>query len=222
MKKTHALTICLISVTALLATNAIADDFAPPPWVRGSPLTTAAEWEFLTDANSHTGPDGNTVATVEGGFGTPTVSIYGGGLGVIPIWSLGDGDGQWAGAPTDTIFMGFEIGNWADTEPVKYMRIQVTYSGAIPSISSISAIHQTAPSVTVVPSGITPFSPTEILFEYEMYPNPFFEVFELTIPGGGSVDQIVVDTISMPEPATMSMLTLGGLAILRRPRRRTV
>jgi len=221
MRKKHVLTICLISVTALLATNVRADDFAPPTeWVRGDPLSTAMEWEFLTDANGHTGPDGDTVATVPAPTGSGTVSIYGGSFGIDPIWSIGDGDGQWSGPANEPIFMEFQIENWEDIEPVKFLRIQVTYGGPTPSISSIGAIHQTDP-VTIVPTGTTSFSTNQILFEYEIHPNPFFELFELEIPVGGSVDQVVVDTISMPEPATLSLLALGGLAALRR-RRRTV
>ena len=40
-----------------------------------------------------------------------------------------------------------------------------------------------------------------------------------TIGGDVFVDQLVVDTICIPEPATMSLLALGGLALLRRKRR---
>lgn len=217
MMKKQILTICLISVTALLATNALADDFAPPTeWVRGDPLSTAMEWEFLTDANGHTGPDGTTVTTVPTPTGSGTVSIYGGSFGIDPIWSPGDGDGQWSGPANEPIFMEFQIENWEDIEPVKFLRIQVTYGGSAPSISSIGAIHQSINPVTIVHTGTTPFSTTQLLFEYEMYPNPFFELFELEIPVGGSVDQVVVDTISMPEPATLSVLALGGLAVLKR------
>ena len=100
MQPRQAPAICVIGVTAFLATLARADDFAPPPWVRGAPLSTAAEWEFLTNANGHTGPDGTTVTTVGGTYGTPTVSIYG-NPGVIPAWQLGDGDGEWAAPDTD-------------------------------------------------------------------------------------------------------------------------
>jgi hypothetical protein len=128
MKKNQVLTACLIGITASLAINARADDFAPPPWVRGDPRTTATEWEFATDAHIHTPPDGNTVPTIEGEFGTPDVSIYADPADDDPVWSNGDGDGQWASG-ADPIFMGFQIGNWEDTEPVKYLRIQVTYGG---------------------------------------------------------------------------------------------
>ncbi|MDP6044373.1 MAG: PEP-CTERM sorting domain-containing protein [Phycisphaerae bacterium] len=221
MEKTRVMAICLISVTALLAGDALGDDFAPPPWVRGDPLTTATEWEFLTDANSHTISDGNTVTTVEGGFGPATVSISG-APGNEPVWSIGDGDGKWTASLNGPMDMLFEIGNWEDLEPVKYLRIQVTYGGSAPSISSISAAHQTVAPVVITPTGTTNFSTTQILFEYEMNPNPFFEIFIMETPPGSSINQVVVDTISTPEPATLSLLGLGGLAVLRRRKRRTI
>jgi hypothetical protein len=222
MNKMQVLMICLISVTALLAGEARADDFAPPTeWSRGDPLSTATEWEFLTDANSHTIADGNTVATVEGEFGPATVSIYG-SPGNEPVWSIGDGDGKWTASINAPMGMNFEIGNWEDLEPVKYLRIQVTYGGSPPSISSISALHQTGAPVVITPTGTTSFSTTHILFEYEMNPNPFFEVFTLQTPAGSSIDQVVVDTISTPEPATLTVLGLGALAVLKRRRRQTI
>lgn len=212
--------ICLIIVVSLLSTSALADDFAPPPWVRGDPLTTATEWEFLSDANSHTLADGNTVPLVQGGYGPPTVSISG-APGNEPTWSIGDGDGQWTASANGPMNMYFEIGNWLDLEPVKYLRIQVTYNGSAPSVSSISALHQSE-FVTVTPTGTTSFSTTQILFEYEMNPNPFFEVFTLETPAGASIDQVVIDTISTPEPATMSLLALGALTVMRRRRGRRI
>lgn len=52
-------------------------------------------------------------------------------------------------------------------------------------------------------------------------PNPEFEDIAITVPWGTSVDQIVVDSIcTTPEPATLSLLAVGGLAILTSNRRR--
>jgi len=219
MKNMPVLGILLICIIVLLTGIARADDFAPPPWVRGVPLSTAMEWEFLTDANGHTGPDGNTVATVPGSLGSGTVSIYGNSPGVTPIWSIGDGDGQWSAPINDPIAMEFQIENWIDNEPVKYLRIQVTYGGTPPSVTGLWAHHASENPVLIVPTGTTAFSTTHLLFEYELYPNPDFELFHLDIPPGASIDQVVVDTISIPEPATLGVLAVGGLIALRRRRR---
>ena len=42
--------VLLVAVSATLA-SALADDFAPPPWLRAHPNAVTAEWEFLTPAN---------------------------------------------------------------------------------------------------------------------------------------------------------------------------
>ena len=212
MAKRHVLTVCLISVAALLASVAQADDFAPPPWVRGDPLTTSVEWEFLTSASSHIPPDGTTVPTIGGDFtGPPAATIF---STPTPFWSLGDGDGEWS-AGIAAISMEFEIGNWISANPLKYVRIQVTFDGPAPYVSSFNAIDGAA-FVPGVLTGSTLFSTTHILIEYELSPSPDFELITLTIPAGGSVDQVVIDTLSVPEPATLLVMAAAGLAILRR------
>ena len=45
-------------------------------------------------------------------------------------------------------------------------------------------------------------------------PNPAFEI--VRIDGAVMVDEIVIDTICIPEPASLALLGLGGLALMRR------
>jgi len=56
-----------------------------------------------------------------------------------------------------------------------------------------------------------PHGPTSTIFFWDMYPNPPWEEFRLLVFGGGEIDQIVVDTISIPEP---SSLVLGGIGLV--------
>ena len=218
MAKKHFWAICIVCVMVLSATPALrADDFAPPAWVRGDPLTTAAEWEFTSAGLGPHAPDGGTVATIVGDAGgIPTASIFGGGAGSFPTWGPGDGDGEWFAAGTVAMFIDFDIPNWIDTELVKFLRIQVTFAGPTPFIAAISAFDPSVGSVIIVPTGTTLHSPGHILFEYSLFPNPDIETFFLEVPVGGSIDQVVVDTISIPEPATMGLLSIGGLALLLR------
>ena len=52
---------------------------------------------------------------------------------------------------------------------------------------------------------------------WRIMPNPSEEWVCIGFEGtGGSIDYVSVDTICIPEPATLAMLSLGGLALLRR------
>jgi hypothetical protein len=51
-------------------------------------------------------------------------------------------------------------------------------------------------------------------YNLRIYPNPDFEI--LRIDGTVMVDQIVIDTICIPEPAALILLAFGGLLLLRR------
>ena len=57
----------------------------------------------------------------------------------------------------------------------------------------------------------------ESTYTWEIYPNPYDEWF--TIEGDILVDRIVIDTWCIPEPATLALLLIGGLALLRRRRK---
>ena len=57
-----------------------------------------------------------------------------------------------------------------------------------------------------------------------MEPNPDWEQIVVTVPLGTVIVEVVVDSVSSPEPATLSLLAFGGLAIggwtlIRRRRR---
>ena len=52
----------------------------------------------------------------------------------------------------------------------------------------------------------------ELLFQ----PNPDYEDVFLYVPARTTIDQIVIDAVSLPEPGMASLLALSGLILLRR------
>jgi hypothetical protein len=172
--------------------------------------------------------DDTDVPTAIGNFPImPTAFFYS-----DTTWVPLDGDGGILGGMGGP-GINLVIPNWIDFEPLKLMWVQITYVGSPtnpPSIVNILSNDNTLATVTVVPAPpvIYPI-PLRIgvyglaqLFTF--YPNPDWESFDIVIPSGVVIDQVVVDTIStsIPEPASLAMLALGGLAILSRRHRSIV
>ncbi|MEX2113103.1 MAG: PEP-CTERM sorting domain-containing protein [Pirellulales bacterium] len=206
------ITVCLLAAFGLMLVPATApaDDFAPPPWDRAHPNAVTAEWEFSAPA-SPIAPDGPLTNVGVKGSGTlsTTATIFASG------WGAGDGDGGWFFAPDFDGSIYFEVDNVVDLEPVKHMWVQVTHTpglalGIDPLFAeNFSVFGSTPGSISMIPHG-----PTSTIFFWDIFPNPAAEVFTLHVFSTGEIDQIVVDTISIPEPSTLALAAFGliGLA----------
>jgi hypothetical protein len=204
-----------LSATVLLAVltaRTWADDLFPPPY-RGLPQSTLQEWTF-------DGPQG-PVWPANPGFNNPYAP---------PVPSL-TGGGQWVNAvngrtgllevdpfqipPIGTLAIGIPDLNYPN--PYKDIRVQVTW---FPSLGPGPGIVMSS-NPPGIPQGVNTIQAVGGGFFYEqlnwrIVPNPNFETLILQFPSRGYVDQIVVDTICVPEPATLVPLALVGLAALRR------
>lgn len=202
----------------------MADDLQPPPW-RGGQYSTVAEWEFLGPLPV-TPPDGAIPPVVGDGGGAPTATILG------PMtWDPYDGDGAWIGSgptPADFGIIDLYIPNWIDLLPVKFIRVQMTVQNSgMPGAVHVAGITASDPQGI---TGVQFVGATETLIpgtlgqlvhrveDWRIFPNPDFENIRIIVPTDTLVDQIVVDTISIPEPATIGLLTLAGATLLRRRR----
>jgi len=219
MIRRTTLSLVLLSATclALAPTAASADDFAPPPWFRGLPSAITAEWEFMAPANP-AGPDGPlTNVFAKGTGGSPTDAVITGAAGLG--WGIGDGDGGWFFPDGGDIL--FTVDNYVDVEPVKHIWMQVTHTpGLLLGLDPLAGINFASTGSTASPPSMIPFGPTHTVFVWDMFPNPPWETFRLLVSGTGEIDQVVVDTISIPEPSTFVMCGIGIVAVGLVARRR--
>lgn len=198
---------------ALIVSVAAADDLIPPPWERGTPGSTFQEWTF--DGPPAAGDGYYLPEAVDNPFGDPVVydpyywdgdwlETFEGRTGVIHPWD----------------WIEIHLPNDPTPRPTKEIYIQITYwaDGEIPD-----------PDVYVPAGGDTITLLDSLDLEdgwwYDRWhitiePNPDFEEIDFWPLDGSTydmyIDQIVVDTICIPEPGALSLLALGGLVFLRR------
>ena len=119
--------------------------------------------------------------------------------------------------------------NFIDPLPLKLMRIQLFFDGAVEeeAIDGEITAYDPTGQVQIVDAGSSDLGLSVVhYFDFELYPNPDREQMILfgneaanVLPG--NLWRIEVDTVSIvPEPATLSVLglALGGFALLRRKR----
>jgi hypothetical protein len=199
----------ILGVAVLLGAGSIASamDVYPPTW-RGRPATTMQQWEFsvfdITPA-----PD-----IVHNPYGNPL--LWANTHGWIDV--LDGRQGIWPLSGEIDVY----IPN-APLAPEKLIWLQLTWKPE----DQINPFLPYEPMVGVTPFKTMTMSRTDedlgmgwkySLFEIAIWPNPVEEW--ITIKGNIFVDELVIDTYCIPEPATIALLSLGGLTLLGRRRRR--
>lgn len=213
-----------VLVCALVPSAVLAHDMVPPGW-RGQEGSTHQQWTFENGDN----PAAPEVISNPYGSASADITVAEFGSGWLPqlpgmgtqtgYWDLG-GVGLGGTGPDGSIVIDIDNRPLTTPDSWKEIWVQITYFKDI----------TLAPVVTV--PGATLLSQQTLLVEHistggdwkldqsvwRIQPNPLHEQVLVTADHlmGSVVDQVVIDTICVPEPAMLSMLALGGALVLRR------
>lgn len=196
----------LVLAQSLVWNYAAADDLNPPLY-RGDPLSVHAHW----------GIDVNGVFTLLQFWwipnNDPSINLY----PIPPFYVSNPSSG----------YYDFRIPNFVDQEPIKYLRLQLTWHGTTqPPLSITSSAWEAGNSLT----GVVTFASNPVIFtqpvggyqyfDIQYQPNPDFENLQIHLPIGATLTQVVVDSIStVPEPSTLALLALGYLPLAIRTKK---
>jgi hypothetical protein len=198
---------CLVLFAAAILifsySYAVADNLNPPAYV-GNPLSVHAEWQVVFGATPLYLSQWSFVDDSD-----PSTYLYPNFTPSSPVQPNGD------------IYQ-LQLPNWVDQMPVKYMRLQLTWMGnPQPPVNIFS---EGLDGVNLISGVIVNTSPIQTLppaftyqyYDFEFHPNLDFERVHVQVAPGAVLSQIVIDTVSVPEPATMGLLALGSLVLRRR------
>jgi hypothetical protein len=179
-------------------------------WQRGDAGSTWQDWKFNTNANpaapeAFSNPYGAPVAYMVTGPG-----LHFGAAGSNA--TLFGRKGIWAGG---SVTIDLIIPNTPIENPYKEVWLEVGYTAIQNALSLTAGNNMVVDIGQTVMTGADGWS--TLLQGWRIYPNPASEDIHLWFEGtGGYVDYIKVDTICIPEPATIAMLGLGTIALLRK------
>jgi len=181
-----------------------------PPGYRGGVCSTVASWVFgpaSADTPSNLQPDG-PIPSVIGDF-APFLNAAFPGSAPFPSGSAFGCSFALSGGISggaEGCQIGFNLPNCIDEEPVKYMRIQVTYSGPVPTTTGTQGfLGVPGSSAGVVEELLAQVSDTSLKLpadcryfyqDWRMQPNPDWEQVVLNVPAGTTIKQLIIDTIS--------------------------
>jgi len=193
--------LALATVVILSWGTVYGDDLNPPPY-RGDPLSVHVHWALDTTGVfslvAFSSVDDSDPSTNLISF--PPTYVFDPATGVADL----------------------RIPNFIDQEPIKYLRLQLTWIGTAQlPLNILSHAWDAGNPIPGILTGTSPLVATPIgyyqYYDFEYKPNPDFEEIHINLPPDASIVQVVVDSVStVPEPATLGILGLGFLGLLRK------
>lgn len=228
MQRSFAAFLICAGVGAMGLTPTAKGDDVAPPWYRGHQLSTYSEWEFNTSPGSFYDIYADVFNFVPGSPSEPLFSNFPAKAevdqGANWMWVPGDGDGGLTPAPGAAgATIGFKIPNFVDLQPEKLLRIQITYQLATPIITHVEGWFgfggNVGPIDGFADGGMILSGPIHEYQDWIILPNPSWELIVISVPQGCVLDEVVVDTVSLPTPGAIALLALGGMCATVRRRR---
>jgi len=197
------MTFVVLVILAVCSTEALS-------WYTG-PTATYEEWSFSTWNYGPVTPDTGW----DNDFGTPQLVVS-----TASQWSssVGEHDGVW----TLSGEMDFIIPNYPDTtRSEKEILVEVTWKGAglsyLPDKPLLGIECDYDEVVITRTDTVLSDGWTTTLFKLSVYPNPSTEW--IVLKGDIMVDSVIINTICIPEPATLGLLIGGAFMAIRRSRK---
>lgn len=196
-------------------------DGAPPLW-RGAVGSTVQGWEFGTNDKT---PDADLLYNP---YGTPELEVSPTRPGYQALW--GGYEGVWHLSGVVNVV----IPNNLDLNEYKIVQVQIVWASedgtSVPCVDVFAwldgvdgaleaAVIDYAPIVTQLgPTGVAGAGEYwyHSVYTFRVEPNPVIEL--VTIGSAVWIDGVVIDTICIPEPATVCLMGVAALAFLRKQR----
>ena len=176
---------------------------AVPFWDVGAPGSTHQVWTF-DDADNPAVPE-----VSQNDFGTALATIGGGLYNPDPEWQ----QGVWQG---ESVEITMNIPNRPVPDLYKEIWVEIGFRGNLGHYSAIpvpfgGSVEQLSEEIQTVDNDWQ-----KLTVGWRIYPNPDSERICFIFTDVAALDYVTVDTICIPEPATVALLGLGGLLLRKR------
>lgn len=177
------------------------------------PATTLQTWNFSTSVNPAL-PE-----CCSNAYGDPNATLYTTGNPASFMWwdSAYGRLGVWAGEP---LGITLTIPNRIEPDEYKEIWLEMDFMSTLEWIQ-VTPSYETSGEAGLIEEISRDISPVDdywskLIIGWRIEPNPVSETICMSLTGtGGFVDSITVETACVPEPATLTLLGLGAMVLVK-------